>query len=199
VFVMLDSPPGGPGSPGSSGWSGAPSQCPGCGGRLRRWGYARARWIRARSGPPLRVRPRRVRCAGCGVTHVLLPASAGVPRRADAVSVIGAALLATVRGHGYRRVAAELGRPASTVRGWIRSATGRAELIRVQAVQLAAAMDGLLDPPHPAGSPLGDALQALGAAVAATIRRLGPIAAPWPLAAVVSAGLLGPLPRTRSS
>jgi hypothetical protein len=60
-------------------------------------------------------------------------------------------------------------------------------------------MDALLDTPGPAGSPLGDALQALGAAVAAAIRRLGPIAAPWPLAAVVSAGLLGPLPRTRSS
>lgn len=196
MFVVLDSPPG---LPGSSGWSGAPSACPGCGGRLRWWGYARVRWIRARSGPPLRVRPRRVRCAGCGVSHVLLPASAGVPRHADAVPVIGAALLGAVRGHGYRRVAAELDRPASTVRGWIRRATGRAELIRVQAVRLAAAMDVLLDPPGPVGSPLGDALQALGAAVAATIRRLGPVAAPWPLAAVISAGLLGPLPRTRSS
>ncbi len=199
MFVVLDSPPGVPGLPGSSGCSGAPSACPGCGGRLRWWGYARVRWVRARSGPAIRVRPRRVRCAGCGVTHVLLPASVGVPRHADAMPVIGAALLATVRGHGYRRVAAELDRPASTVRGWIRRATGCAERIRAQAVRLAAAMDVLLDPPHPTGSPLGDALQALGAAVAATIRRLGPIAAPWPLAAVASAVLLGPLPRTRSS
>src|SRR4051794_41837483 len=41
--------------------------CP-CGGDLVRWGYARRRLVR---GVGMR-RPRRVRCAGCRVTHVLL-------------------------------------------------------------------------------------------------------------------------------
>jgi hypothetical protein len=131
-------------------------------------------------------------CSGADLRRQL--ASTHISRCASA---IGAALLASVRESGCRRVAAESDRPASTVRGWIRRATGRAEFIRVEAVRLAAAMDCLLDPPPATGSPLGDALEALGAAPAATIRRLGPIAAPWPLAP--SGGLLGPLPRTRSS
>ena len=42
----------------------------------------------------------------------------------------------------------------------------------------------------------GVALEVLGTAVAATIRRVGPIAAPWRLAAVALGTLPGPLPRT---
>jgi len=130
----------------SSGWSGTPSACLGCDGRLRRWGYAHARWIRVRAG---------VVAAGTALSGPLRwlrghpRAVAGLGGRAaapDAVPVIGAALLAAAQGHGYRREAAELGRPASTVRGWIRCATGHAELIRVQAIRLAAEMEGLLDP-----------------------------------------------------
>ena len=46
----------------------------------------------------------------------LLPASC-LPRWADATEVVGAALLAKALGHGYRRIAVDLRRPASTVPG----------------------------------------------------------------------------------
>jgi len=43
------------------------------------------------------------------------------PRRADTTAVIGSASLASARGTGYRRIAAQLARPLSTVRRWIRA------------------------------------------------------------------------------
>ena len=43
------------------------------------------------------------------------------PRRADTTAVIGSALQASARGTGYRRIAAQLARPLSTVRRWIRA------------------------------------------------------------------------------
>jgi phenylpropionate dioxygenase-like ring-hydroxylating dioxygenase large terminal subunit len=46
--------------------------CPGCGGRLRPWGHARARVLRGEGGAQRWCRPRRARCIGCGGTHVLL-------------------------------------------------------------------------------------------------------------------------------
>jgi predicted Fe-S protein YdhL (DUF1289 family) len=92
--------------------------CPDCAGRLRRWGWARPRTVRTVDGAE-RVRPRRARCAGCGRTHVLLPDWL-LLRRADSVEVIRAALLAHARAVGYRRIARAIGRPASTVRDWLR-------------------------------------------------------------------------------
>nr|WP_246013599.1 hypothetical protein [Mycobacterium pseudokansasii] len=40
---------------------------------------------------PIDVQPRRVRCRGCKVTQILLPAALQ-PRRADSTEVIGIAL-----------------------------------------------------------------------------------------------------------
>lgn len=93
--------------------------CPDCSARLRPYGYARARTVRGLGEARLRVRPRRARCAGCAATHVLLPAALSA-RRADTVEVIGTALAAKARGSGYRTIAADLGRSASTVRRWLR-------------------------------------------------------------------------------
>jgi hypothetical protein len=42
---------------------------------------------------PIDVRPRRVRCRGCGTTQVLLPATVQ-PRRADTTEVVGTTLVA---------------------------------------------------------------------------------------------------------
>ena len=56
----------------------------------------------------------------CHHTHVLLPAVVA-PRRADTTTVIGAALPASARAIGYRRIAASIGRPLSTVRRRIRA------------------------------------------------------------------------------
>src|SRR5258708_30558551 len=90
--------------------------CPCCGGVLARWGWARERAVRG-LGPRLtRIRPRRARCRGCRVTHVLLAGTA-LCRRAGAAAVIGAALAAGARGAGVPAGAAGLGRPPGTGRG----------------------------------------------------------------------------------
>src|SRR5258706_6881930 len=49
-------------------------ECPVCAAPLRGWGHGRVRVIRLAGGTGWRARPRRAICAGCGATHVLLPA-----------------------------------------------------------------------------------------------------------------------------
>lgn len=111
--------------------------------------------------------------------------------------MIGAALLASTRGVGHRRIATALGVPAGTVRGWLRAAAVRAPVIMAHARLLSVHLDPHYCPPEPTPSTLGDgtfgdAIEALGTAIAATIRRLGPIAPPWQLAATITGGLLAP-------
>jgi hypothetical protein len=166
--------------------------CPGCGGVLRGWGHARLRAVRGEGGDGWRLRPRRARCAGCGRTHVLLPVSV-LARRADVVVVIGAALAGAAAGLGYRRIAERLGRPAATVRGWLRRFASRAGVLRSAFTRLACALDP--DPllPGPAGSQVADAVAAIAAAGAAAARRWGRdvlALSAWELAAVVSSGRL---------
>ena len=98
--------------------------------------------------------PRRARCRECRATHVLLPAWC-LARRADAGEVIGLALEAKAAGSGHRVIAGRLGRPASTVRGWLRAFTRRAGQVRAVFTALAASL--VTDPPlpAPAGSPAG--------------------------------------------
>ena len=69
--------------------------CPSCGGVLAGWGRARPRQVRGPDGS-VGLCPRRSRCTGCGVTHVLLPVSA-LLRRADTAAVIVSALAAKAR------------------------------------------------------------------------------------------------------
>lgn len=99
--------------------------CPGCAGRLRPWGWARPRTIRSHGVGEeedlVQHHPRRARCVGCLATHVLLPVTLAA-RRADSAAVIAAAIEAkAIEGAGHRVIAARLGRPASTVRGWLRA------------------------------------------------------------------------------
>jgi hypothetical protein len=113
-------------------------------------------------------------------------------RRADAVSVIGAALAAKAAGAGARRVAAVIGRPEETVRGWLRRFAGRAEQVRV--VFTALLVDVGVDPVPPAAmaSVFADAVAAVAAASAATRSRwpnVGELPA-WALAAAVTGGRL---------
>lgn len=169
--------------------------CPGCSAPLRPWGFARARWLRLACGGRARLRPRRVRCRACAVTHVLLPALAPA-RHAYAIEVVGQALLAAANGQGHRAIGADLGLPPDTVRGWIRRATARTEWLRVQGITAAHSLDPLQPPIAEAGcgSALSDALSALGLAAAAARRLFGPIAPPWHLVAVMAHGrLLAPL------
>jgi hypothetical protein len=172
--------------------------CPGCGGGLRPWGFARWRVLRERAWER-RVRPRRSRCGSCLVTHVLLPTIA-LLRRRDVAAVIGEALRARhLDGASRRAVAAGAGVHPDTARGWLRRFVTRAEDIRVAFSSLAHRLDAQLGPIEPRGSPSADALEAIGVAAGAATRRLGP-APLWEFVAGASGGRLlsntsCPLPR----
>jgi len=188
--------------------------CPECAGRLTGWGRARTRVVRGQDGP-LVVTPRRSRCTRCRATHVLLPVLLLV-RRADTAPVIEAALRARAAGQGYRRIAAVLGRPADTVRGWLRRFAARVEGVRVVFTGWCRALDP--DPvlPSPAGTAWADSLAAIEAAARAMLGRFraagaagvvaggsGVVGVPvWQVAVAVSAGRLlapgWPAPTTRS-
>lgn len=161
--------------------------CPACGGVLAPWGHARWRSLRREEGS-VRHRPRRGCCTGCAKTHVLL-SRAWLLRRADGVSVIGSALLAKAAGQGHRLIAAALGRPPSTVRGWLRRFGARAEQVRVLFTLLLYRLDPQAGPLAPRESVFADALEAVGRAGAAGVRRLAPCP-PWEFASWASAGLL---------
>jgi hypothetical protein len=167
-------------------------RCPVCQGRLAGWGHARLRVIRGEGGIGWRLRPRRSRCAGCGVTHVLLPVSC-LLRRADGVAVIWAALAGKAVGLGHRPVARLLGRPESTVRDWLARFASRAELVRGVFTVWLCALDADPPPLPPAGSPAADAVAAITAAAGAARRRWAEqlvSVSPGVLASSVSAGRL---------
>jgi hypothetical protein len=126
---------------------------------------------------------------------VLLPVDCLV-RRADVAVVIGAGLVLAAAGWGYRGIAARLGRPAATVRGWLRRFRGRAERLRAGFTALLVGLDPLAKLPDPAGTAIGDAVAAVVAAALSVVGRWGERVrglSPWELAgAVTSGGLLGP-------
>jgi hypothetical protein len=130
----------------------------------------------------------------------LAPVTALV-RRADGVEVIGAALLARARGWGYRRIAARVGRPVSTVRGWVGRAAANAERIFAGFMGLVHELEVDPAPVAPAGSVFADAVAAVGAGVAAVRRRFGVavvVVSAWRVAAALTHGrLLAPCPPTR--
>jgi len=120
-------------------------------------------------------------------------------RRADTAAVIGAALVAKARGVGFRRIAAGLGRPVETVRGWLRRFAERVEPVRAVFTGWLRALEP--DPvlPEPAGGGWADAVTAVLAVSRAAAGRfafgtdLGMVAAwvvPWEVAVAVSAGCL---------
>jgi len=166
--------------------------CPGCGAGLRPWGWSRRRSVRDLRGLRLELTPRRSRCPGCGATHVLLPVTV-LLRRADAVVVIGAALVARAAGSGHRVIAAGLGLPDQTVRGWLRRFAGRAGVVRevftVLLVQVAPS-DPVL--PDPRGALFADGVAAVLAAAGAVTARWPEMVAlsPWQVASALSGGRL---------
>src|SRR6266571_1383202 len=127
----------------------------------------------------------------CGWRRGRMPAWS-LSRRADAGAVIGAALEAAAAGAGHRTIAVVPGRPASTVRGWLRRFAARAEEVRVFFTVLLARTSP--DPVMPAGAagPVAAAVSAVaGAAVAVTPRwpLLGTVPV-WTAAPAASDGLL---------
>jgi hypothetical protein len=113
-------------------------------------------------------------------------------RRADVVTVIGAALAAKAAGAGVRTIAAGVGRPVDTVRGWLRCFAGRAEAVRLVFTALLVGVGVDPVPPAAMGSVFADAVAAIaGASVAVRSRwsEVGAVPA-WLLAAAVSGGRL---------
>jgi hypothetical protein len=165
--------------------------CPGCREALRPWGWARPRSVQGLCGT---LKPRRARCSGCLLTHVLLPVTV-LLRRAYAAEVIGAAVSGRAGGGGHRRIAGRLAVPATTVRGWLRVMATRLEPVRLLFLQVAhrAAVD--LRVPEALDCPWRDLLAALGAVTAAVTGRFGPVGVlgavtAWQVAVACSAGRL---------
>lgn len=165
--------------------------CPDCPGALRPWGWARTRVVHGITGA---WRPRRARCPGCLVTHVLLPVTV-LARRAYAGEVIGAALAARAEGRGHRMIGTALSVPADTVRGWLRVMAARLEPARLCLMQVAHRAGVDVAVPEALGSGWRDLLAALGAATAAVTSRFGPVGVlgavtGWQVAAACSGGRL---------
>jgi len=166
-----------------AGWLGCPGV--GCSGVLGPWGSARERVVRGAG----RLLPRRGRCRGCGRTQVLLPASV-LLRRADAVTVIGAGLLAKASGLGHRRVAVLLGVPSSTVRGWLRRIVVVAERVLAVLAAAAAQLGVEFEGPAATADLVAAVVEMLGVLAAGMARRLGGSCSPWRLAVVLTGGRL---------
>ncbi|MBI2706600.1 MAG: helix-turn-helix domain-containing protein [Actinobacteria bacterium] len=144
--------------------------CPTCrDGVLGGWGYARIRQVEGLSDP---VRPRRARCRACLVTHVLLPVTV-LLRRAYAAERIWTALTARAEGAGHRRIGMMLGVPAATVRGWLRRAAQRLEVIRSWFLGVAVTAGVDVRIPDGSGCPWRDVLAAVATASAAIGFRFG--------------------------
>lgn len=171
--------------------------CPGCGGVLRPFGYARTRTVRGIGAERVTLTPRRSRCADCRASHVLLSTVLS-PRRADSTEAVGTALLAHANGAGHRVIAARTGRPVSTVRRWLRAVRGaHAGWLYQRGAARAARLDRelLATRLEPSRSRLWHALNLLGGAARAARERFGATEPPWSLIGLYVRGrLLGPSP-----
>lgn len=105
--------------------------------------------------------------------------------------------MASARGAGYRRIAAQLERPLSTVRRWIRAVRDPAHVdwLRVLGVRWLAQVDrDRLGGLGPEATRLGEVLTALAAAAVALRVRVAPDVPAWTLIGQITFGrlLLGP-------
>jgi hypothetical protein len=178
-----------------------------CGGQLGPWGWGRKRRVwgladvggvevgaadvgaGAGRGEGRSLRPRRSRCRVCLRSHILLPADV-LLRRVDDVAVIGKALLAAAGGLGHRGVAGLVGRPATTVRGWMRRCGELAGVVLAVFGVAAAGFGVEFVVPAPAVGRVGQVVEMVGALGRAVGRRLGGSRSPWRVAAVVTGGRL---------
>jgi len=161
--------------------------CPSCNGVLRPWGHARSRTIRMCDGTKT-LCPRRSRCRDCSKTSVLLPDYLLV-RRVDEAAVIGSALVQKARGLGHRKIAANICRPETTVRGWIRRFGEKLEILLEHFTNWALVLDVTLSEIAPVGSLFADAISAIGIAARSLSIRFGP-KPPWSQMSVMCGGRL---------
>lgn len=161
--------------------------CPDCAGELGPWGSTPPRKLWSLRGR-VRLRKRRSRCRACAKTHVLTPTMC-LARRVHLGEVIGEALRLKAQGWGHRRIASELRAAPTTLRGWLRRFAARAERIRAHFTAWAYRLDPSLGEIAPRASPFADAVEAIGVAHRAAVRRLGPSPV-WAFCSGATAGLL---------
>lgn len=165
--------------------------CPDCGGELGPWSAGYRRLVRF-AGEIRWLRLTRGRCRACARTHALLPSFLLAYRR-DVADTVGAALLGAASGRGHRALAATLGLPAETVRGWLRRARETQATRRARASLFGFAFALGADPPRP--PPIPDPLLWLLDAVASAHERAWarygpPMGGPWNLASALTRGRL---------
>lgn len=119
---------------------------------------------------------------------MLLPATM-LGRRGDWVELIGRALELKAAGLGQRPIAAAVGVPRSTVRGWLARFAAVAEQARAHLVRWALWLDVGLVRLEPSGSSFADAVAAVAAAGGAAASRLG-IESRWMFASAATGGRL---------
>jgi transposase-like protein len=171
--------------------------CPQCGAVLGKWGYARIRTVRGPGASTVTVRPARARCTACATTQVLLPTELQL-RRADTTEVIGNALIHKANGLGFRRIAARINRPESTVRRWLRRVPPEHLLwltTRANRRLIAIAAE-VFSSIRYSGDPLGHALTVLAATAFHYKQRFGFDDPPWALIGMYTRGRLLSPPRS---
>lgn len=110
-------------------------------------------------------------------------------RRGDFAETIGRTLELKAAGLGQRPIAAAVGVPRTTVRGWLTRFAEVAEKVRAHLVRWALWLDAGLVRIEPSGSDFGDAIAAVGAAGGAAADRLG-IGCRWQFASAATGGRL---------
>jgi len=171
--------------------------CPECGGVLSKWGHGRIRTVRGPGASAVTVQPARARCTACTTTQVLLPAALQV-RRADTTEVIGNALIHKANGLGFRRIAARIDRPESTVRRWLRRIPpDHLHWLTTQANRrlIAIAVEVFRSIRY-SGDPLHHALSVLAATAFHDKQRFGFSDPPWALVGMYTRGRLLCPPRS---
>jgi hypothetical protein len=161
--------------------------CPTCGGLLVFWsGYWRH--VRA-AGRCRKIFVPRLRCGCCRVSHVLLPAFV-LAWRLDVAEAVGEVIGQVAGGAcGVRPVAARLGVPYTTARGWVRRFGARAPELGVAFAALAVELGG--EAVRPAAEAGRFALAAMTAAFGAAAALPGWLALGlWRFASSVSGGRL---------
>ncbi|MGO9957305.1 MAG: hypothetical protein ACLP50_15270 [Solirubrobacteraceae bacterium] len=91
-------------------------------------------------------------------------------------------------------IARRVGRPPGTVRGWLQAAKRRAGALSVCATRMVAALDPEMGAITPAGSELGDAVEAVALAARAWTLRFGPAGGGWQRVVALTGGLLCGVP-----
>ncbi|BBZ04259.1 hypothetical protein MCHIJ_36960 [Mycolicibacterium chitae] len=119
-------------------------------------------------------------------------------RRGYGVQIIWNALVLRAHGWGHRRIAENLGLPASTVRGWLRRAAGRVGPLRAWFLQVAVRTGVDVAVPDGSGCGWGELVAAIVTAAAAIGARFGPtgvlgvVRPPLVMVAVSGGRLLAP-------